>query len=136
MNTLIILRGLPGAGKSTLAKYLTEKFIGSSVFYEADQYFVKDGVYQWDPNQIGNAHKHCQNMIQKSMELNIANVVVSNTFTKESELQVYYDLANKYNYRVFSLIIENRHSGMNIHNVPKDTLDKMYKNLSNNIKLK
>jgi hypothetical protein len=56
--------------------------------------------------------------------------VVSNTLTTEKELKPYYELAEKYNYTVFSLIVENRHGGTNVHNVPEETLDKMEKRFS------
>jgi hypothetical protein len=39
----------------------------------------------------------------------------------------YYDLAKKYGYRVYSLIVENRHGGVNEHGVPEDKL-KIMKN--------
>jgi hypothetical protein len=53
------------------------------------------------------------------------DVVVSNTFTQKWEMDEYYELAKKYEYIVFSVVVENRHSGENSHNVPADTLDKM-----------
>jgi hypothetical protein len=37
----------------------------------------------------------------------------------------YYDLAKKYGYRVHSLIVENRHDGVNEHGVPADKLEQM-----------
>ena len=40
-------------------------------------------------------------------------------------MQWYYDWAKKFEYRVFSLIVENRHGGINQHNVPQDSIDKM-----------
>jgi hypothetical protein len=40
-------------------------------------------------------------------------------------MQPYYDLAEKYGYRVYSLIVENRHGGVNEHGVPQETLEKM-----------
>jgi hypothetical protein len=52
-------------------------------------------------------------------------IVVSNTFTQEWEMQAYVDLAKKYNYRVTTLIVENRHGGSNIHGVPDDKLEIM-----------
>jgi hypothetical protein len=52
-------------------------------------------------------------------------IIVSNTFTQEWEMQPYYDLAEKYGYRVYSLIVENRHDGKNQHGVPQETLEKM-----------
>ena len=52
-------------------------------------------------------------------------VVVSNTFTQEWEMQPYYDLAKKHGYTVYSLIVENRHEGVNEHGVPEDKLEIM-----------
>ena len=52
-------------------------------------------------------------------------IVVSNTFTMAWEMQPYCDLAEKYGYRVYSLIVENRHSGVNSHGVPEEKLLQM-----------
>ena len=35
------------------------------------------------------------------------------------------DLAKKYDYKVFSIIVENRHGGVNEHGVPADKLEIM-----------
>jgi hypothetical protein len=40
-------------------------------------------------------------------------------------MQPYYDLAEKYGYRVYSLIVENRHGGVNEHGVPEEKLEQM-----------
>jgi hypothetical protein len=37
----------------------------------------------------------------------------------------YFDLAEKHGYRVYSLIVENRHGGVNEHGVPEDKLEIM-----------
>jgi hypothetical protein len=37
----------------------------------------------------------------------------------------YFELAEKYGYRVHSLIVENRHGGVNQHGVPEDKLEIM-----------
>jgi hypothetical protein len=50
---------------------------------------------------------------------------VSNTFTQEWEMKPYFDLAKKYGYKVFTVIVENRHGGKNVHNVPDEALEKM-----------
>jgi hypothetical protein len=52
-------------------------------------------------------------------------IVVSNTFTQEWEMAAYYELAEKYGYRVTSIIVENRHDGKNIHGVPEDRVEIM-----------
>jgi hypothetical protein len=51
-----------------------------------------------------------------------ASIVVSNTFTQEWEMNSYFKLAEKYDYKVFSLIVENRHGGKNTHGVPDEKL--------------
>jgi hypothetical protein len=40
-------------------------------------------------------------------------------------MQPYYDLAKKYGYTVFSIIVENRHGSTSIHNVPEGSIDQM-----------
>jgi hypothetical protein len=52
-------------------------------------------------------------------------IVVSNTFTQEWEMKPYFDMAETYGYRVFTLIVENRHGGVNQHGVPQDKLEIM-----------
>ena len=75
MKILIIIRGLPGSGKSTLATMID--FYHSVVdpeavaIHEADQYFVKDGVYFFNPLEIPNAHRMCYNNTSCSDSLNL-----------------------------------------------------------------
>jgi hypothetical protein len=52
-------------------------------------------------------------------------IIVSNTFTQEWEMQAYFDLADRWDYQVTTLIVENRHGGVNEHGVPEETLTKM-----------
>jgi uncharacterized protein YebE (UPF0316 family) len=52
-------------------------------------------------------------------------IVVSNTFTQEWEMDVYYKMAEELGYRVTSIITENRHGGKNEHGVPDDKLEIM-----------
>jgi hypothetical protein len=59
------------------------------------------------------------------MRLEHSPVVVSNTFTQEWEMEPYFELAKKYGYKVFTVIVENRHGGTNEHNVPEDKIEQM-----------
>lgn len=52
-------------------------------------------------------------------------IAVSNTFTQDWEMKPYFELADKYGYQVFSIIVENRHGGKNEHGVPEDKLQIM-----------
>lgn len=122
MKDLYLLRGIPGAGKSTLASTIEPVF-----WFEADKYFEdRDGNYHFDPSKIKEAHKWCQDRVEKSMsEHNPPRIVVSNTFTQEWEMKPYFDLAKQYGYRVHSIVVENRHGGVNQHNVPEEKLVQM-----------
>jgi predicted kinase len=124
MKELFLLRGLPGAGKSTLAKSL------GGINIEADQYFMVDGEYKFDSSKIKLAHNYCQSQTQAWMgsngeQVNVDRIVVSNTFTQEWEMDYYYKLAEKYGYRVYSLVVENRHGGVSEHGVPEEKLEQM-----------
>jgi predicted kinase len=123
MKDLYLLRGLPGCGKSTLAKRLGSG--SESVHYEADMYFMVNGVYKFDPAKLKMAHNWCMIQVQKAMVENLPCIIVSNTFTQEWEMETYYKLAKENEYRVFSLIIENRHGGVNEHGVPQEALNRM-----------
>ena len=121
MRELILLRGIPGSGKSTLAK-----IIGGE-HYETDMYFqrgLKD-VYQFDASKLKQAHEWCRDLVIMAMLRQEPKIVVSNTFTQEWEMDAYYELAAKYGYRVHSIIVENRHGGVNEHGVPEDKLQAM-----------
>ena len=125
---LYIVRGIPGSGKSTFAKTLGGTHI------EADQYFVDvDGNYNFDGGKIKLAHEYCRAQTEAWMrtdgaQVNVDRIVVSNTFTQEWEMEPYFKLAKEYGYKTFTLIVENRHGGINQHGVPEDKI-KIMKNL-------
>jgi predicted kinase len=121
MKTLYIVRGVPGSGKSTFAQSL------DCPVFEADQYFIdsETGEYKFDGSKIKLAHNWCKLRVEQSMEDDFQKIAVSNTFTQEWEMDAYYELAKQYGYRVFSLIVENRHGGVNEHGVPEDKLELM-----------
>ncbi len=119
MKELFLLRGLPGAGKTTLAESIGGRHV------EADKYFMNEGEYKFNTSTLRDAHLWCQNMVKAYFTKGYSKVVVSNTFTQEWEMQPYYDLAKEHGYRVYSIIVENRHGGVNSHGVPQETLERM-----------
>lgn len=132
-KTLIILRGVSGAGKSTVADMLAE---GLWPICEADKFhYTEDGVYDWKPENIQAAHKWCQDQVKEMMEWKFRKIILSNTSTSEKELKPYLDLAAENGYRVISLVVENRHGNDSIHNVPQETRDAQEHRLRNSLKL-
>ena len=119
-KVLYIVRGIPGSGKSTFAKTL------GGQHYEADMFFIdENGVYNFDFTKIKDAHQWCQSFVKSDMILEYPKIVVSNTFTQEWEMQPYIDMAKEHGYKVFTIVVENRHGGVNEHNVPEQVLENM-----------
>ena len=119
MKELFLLRGLPGAGKTTLAKS------SGGMHMEADKYFMDEGEYKFDASKLKEAHAWCQNAARVWMTNSVPKVVISNTFTQAWEMDYYFELAKEHGYRVYSLVVENRHGGENVHNVPKEKIEEM-----------
>ena len=124
---LILLRGLPGSGKSTLAKIILQlRNTDDPEVLSADDFFEnKEGDYNFDPSKIKEAHNYCQFRCSERMRQQKAKIVVANTFTQEWEMDEYFKMAERYNYRVHTVIVENRHGNENVHGVPEDKLQQM-----------
>jgi len=119
-KVLYIVRGIPGSGKSTFAKTL------GGQHYEADMFFIdEEGNYKFDVTKIKEAHQWCQSIVKTDMILEYPKIVVSNTSTQEWEMEPYFTLAKEYGYKTFSIVVENRHGGVNQHGVPEDKLEQM-----------
>jgi predicted kinase len=116
---LYLFRGICGAGKTTAAKSL------GLMTFEADQFFMEDGEYKFDPTKLREAHQWCKDQVEYVMINGMPKVAVSNTFTQEWEMTPYFELASKYGYMVITMVVENRHGGTNEHGVPDDKLEIM-----------
>lgn len=53
------------------------------------------------------------------------SVAVSNTSTTEREVETYTKIAEESGAKFVSIIVENRHDGVNIHNVPEEKVQQM-----------
>lgn len=134
-NKLILLRGLPGSGKSTFAEFLATFLADTYVHvkeFSTDSYFVNDaGEYEFDLKHLGRNHERCRLAVRMfftdatldSNRMHIA--IVHNTSTTESEVNVYKKIANDFNVQFVSLIVENRHGNVNVHNVPDEAIERM-----------
>ena len=118
-KVLIIVRGIPGSGKTTVAG-----MFGKAICC-ADDFFTHKGKYVWKAERVGKAHEWCQRKCRRFMKAQVERIIVANTSTTEREMNPYMDLARQFGYMVFSVIVENRHGGVSVHGVPEATLDKM-----------
>ena len=121
MKKLFIVRGVPGCGKTTFAESICDKVVSAD-----DYHYDDEGNYNWKPENIKAAHRYSQGKTRSIMETG-KDVAVANTSTTVKEMKPYYDMAEEFGYTVFSIIVENRHGGKDVHNVPEKTLEAMEK---------
>jgi predicted kinase len=117
IKMLILIRGLPGSGKSTLAKSMQ-----GFHHYEADMFFMRNGGYKFDRDQIKQAHEWCQKKTDDSLSIG-GDVVVSNTFTQKWEMKPYMEIAKKHGVPVE--VITATGNFKNIHGVPEEAIQRM-----------
>lgn len=123
---VIVLRGVPGSGKSHQAACMT----GATVV-SADHYFIdSDGEYKFDPSKIAAAHAAClrrflDELTSPSSEL----LIVDNTNASIAEMAPYMALAGAFG--VEAEIIEVAcdpavAAARNVHGVPPDVVHKLH----------
>ena len=119
MNTLHIVRGLPGTGKTTFA----QKKFGGMLQLENDQYWITpDGKYEYDEknNPRERCSKYVKTMVVTAMQ-NKVNLVVSRVGMSEKSVRELVELAQTFDYdfKIWLMSSENRRIFKNVHNVPK-----------------
>lgn len=117
---MLLVRGLPGSGKSTIAMNL----IGWYYHLETDMFWKnkETGEYEFVLERLGEAHAWCQDQTRRLM-VNGFSPVVSNTFTTKKELRPYFEIAKEFGIVPTVILCQNQFG--NIHNVPEETLERM-----------
>eukprot|EP01013_Petalomonas_cantuscygni_P033401 TRINITY_DN60351_c0_g1_i1.p1 TRINITY_DN60351_c0_g1~~TRINITY_DN60351_c0_g1_i1.p1 ORF type:complete len:245 (+),score=24.21 TRINITY_DN60351_c0_g1_i1:71-805(+) len=130
-GTVVLVRGLPGSGKSTVARAIASTY--KSCVVEADDFFVNraSGVYVFDPSLISDAHQECQRRAKAAIRGKTPVVIVSNTFTQRWEMRTYVLAAVKGGYRVHVVDLYDGNksddilASRNVHGVPPDRIAAM-----------
>ena len=132
MGDLILVRGVPGSGKTTIADMLSS--YGRSVLFCTDDLFMVDGEYKFDPSKLSEYHAVTVDKVRDSMIdekyddecfHSYDTIIVHNTFTQKWEMDPYLELAKKYDWKVHTIIVENRHESKSVHGVPEEAINRM-----------
>jgi len=117
---IIIMQGASGSGKSTKAREL--KAIHNATIHSTDDFFVVDGLYNFNPKLL--AQYHGQNLCATIEDMKMGkNVIVDNTNTKRWEVKPYVESAIQLGYDV--QFIRCVGEFVNIHNVPPSIVESM-----------
>ena len=110
MKKLILMRGLPGGGKSTFVKKEALEFLNdgrrSVAICSTDDQFLNDkGEYVFDATLLGVNHQANQLKAGRMMAAGVEVVFIDNTNTTHKEMKPYKDLAKTYGYETVEVLI-------------------------------
>lgn len=112
---LILIRGLPGSGKTTMSKAYKDQ---GYEHVEADMFFEVDGKYQLEVSKLPEAHAWCLQQARDALAVG-GHVVVANVFATVEDIKPYIDLGFD------CQIIEATGRGKSIHPIPAAVLKRM-----------
>jgi predicted kinase len=141
-RSVLILQGIPGAGKSSfiddLEQHLNSPDPNTLAVVSSDHFFVRpeDGEYEFNEHLLGQAHASCRENFEYFIDLQGNRrplfIVIDNTNTTRKEMTPYIKKAKESGWDVTIITFKVSPEvsiARNIHRVPKETIDRMNKQL-------
>lgn len=105
---LVLIRGLPGSGKTTMAMgYVKDGYM----HFESDQFFQIDGEYRFEAERLPQAHAWCLDQARQAL-VSGDFVCVANVFAAVEDIKPYTELGAEYE------VVEATYRGQSIHKFP------------------
>lgn len=123
MNRVLIMRGMPGSGKTTEAQRWAELVPGARIL-SADDYMFAGGQ-AFDYTRLERCHEQCKIDFTEALKERAPLVILDNTNTKFADLVPYIELIEEYRYSftVLQLHVTPKFAfEHNKHGVPLETL--------------
>lgn len=130
----ILMRGIPGSGKSTVADYIAGRSREPASIFSADSFHVVDGRYKWDSAKLAWAHDRCfEGFTRTAVDGKRKLLIVDNTNVTWCQMAPYVRVAEVFGYEVS--IVEMHCSILdsikrNVHDVPEETICNMAMQMS------
>ena len=135
MAKMVIMRGLSGSGKSTLAGQLVKDASDSgmrAVICSADDYFIRQGGYKFDPRLLPEAHAWCRGKAVGAIMAGADFVIIDNTNLCLWEFRPYVEMAEEYGIECERVVVGEfddtaveTYAARNQHSVPVNKIKAM-----------
>ena len=114
LHTLLLIRGLDGSGKTTLANLVSRGVPSarckSVCVYD---YLRHQDLDSFDGQMLKDAHTWCKKSVETWMEERCETIVVHNNLTRKWECDPYLELALRHEYEV--MVVNLFDGGLNDH---------------------
>lgn len=136
-RVLVLMRGLPGSGKTTLALKMRG---ATGVVLSADHFFYRDGRYSFDKARLSEAHEWNKRRARQAMQEGRSPVIIDNTNVEVWEMMPYVAFALRSKYHVCVLEPDTpwkfdarQLAQKNVHGVHRQTIDSMLERYDRNV---
>lgn len=135
MKKVVIMRGLPGSGKSSAVAKMT-KCLESFLVVNADSFHMVGDAYMYVPENARRAHADCLRQFLSAMFCSVPLLIVDNKNTTGMQMAPYVKAAECFGYEIE--IIEMQCSILeaiqrNVHKVPEEAICRMAMCLSRDL---
>jgi len=135
MPACILMRGLPGSGKTTAArKIVRDRNLEphQSRIFAADDYFCKDGVYRFDVSHAANSYAWNRQRAQAAFAKRVELIVIDSCNTTVYEMRDYARMADEKAYAIEICEMDTPWAWKldelvrrNIHGMPRRSIERM-----------
>uniref|UniRef100_A0A1I7W0J6 Smr domain-containing protein n=1 Tax=Loa loa TaxID=7209 RepID=A0A1I7W0J6_LOALO len=129
-HVMVIMRGIPGSGKSYLASDLISGTNGA--VFNTDKYFMQNGVYQFDPTKLDEYHQKNWKEAKDAIQQGVKVIIIDNTNIFVAHMKPYINLAVKNLYEIYFVEPETEWkknakecARRNAHSVPEEKIAHM-----------
>jgi AAA domain len=121
---VVILRGAPGAGKSTWAQHYRTRWGFEVQIVSASDYFLTDdGHYRFDANHLKDSHAYCAAAFGAALRAKFPRILLDNTNILPEHYRDYVQRARAKGYCVYQRVLTGTYH--NINGVPEDEVLRM-----------
>lgn len=131
MKQVIIMRGIPGSGKTTEAKRWAS-LVPGSIIVSSDDYMYAGGQ-DFDHTRLEFCHEQCQRDFEEFLRVGMPLVIVDNTNTTFSSMVPYVQKAEAYGYAftILQINVDPKEAfERGTHKVPLATVEMFARRLS------